>query len=134
MGLLSLIGLGSELAKPIEAVSNLYTTDKARIFADTAYQAIDQQRGLTQLENDGIMARASSVFEFGWQPMIGYTAGFCLALYYIPQLIVVNLEWSLYVLETGRIIPFPIDPSDLLHLVYLLFGFGGYSIAKKLIK
>ena len=134
MGLLSLIGLGNELAKPIEAVSNLYTTDKARIWADTAQEEVEQQRGLAQLRNDGIMAASANFFTEAWQPMIAWTAGLCLALYYIPQLIVINLVWSLHVLESGHIHTFPINPDDLIHLVYMLFGFGGYNIAKKLIR
>jgi len=131
MGLLNLIGLGADIAKPIDAVSKLYTTDKDKIAAQTAYEEVTQKRGLAQLENNRIMAMATNGFESLWQPLIGWTAGFCIALYYIPQLIVVNLEWTLQVLETHQFIPFPIDPTDILNLVYLLFGFGTYHLAKK---
>jgi hypothetical protein len=75
--------------------------------------------------------KAFNGFESLWQPLLGWTAGFCVALYYIPQLVVVNLEWSLQVLETHEITPFPIDPGDIMNLVYLLFGFGTYHLAKK---
>jgi len=128
---MSWIGLGGELAKPIQAASELYTTDKARIVAETGLETAQQQRGLKQLDNNRIMALASNMFQSGWQPLIGWTAGFCVALYYIPQLVVVNLEWSLQVLESHEITPFPIDPTDILNLVYLLFGFGTYHLVKK---
>ena len=42
MGLLQWIGLGSEIAKPIDAVSNFYTTDKARIEAETKLEEVIQ--------------------------------------------------------------------------------------------
>jgi hypothetical protein len=131
MGILSWLGIGSELVKPIEAVSNLYTTDKARIIADTGLELAQQQRGLKQLENNRIMAMASSMFQSGWQPLIGWTAGFCVALYYVPQLLIADLIWSIECFETGHITPFPIDPTDILNLVYLLFGFGTYHLVKK---
>lgn len=131
MGFLSWIGLGAELAKPIDSVSNLYTTDKARLEAEKDLTEVAQKPRLAQLENNRIMALASNGFESLWQPLLGWTAGFCVALYYIPQLLVVNLVWAEEVLETHKITPFPIDPSDIMNLVYLLFGFGTYHIAKK---
>jgi hypothetical protein len=131
MGLLQWIGLGAELAKPIDAVSNLYTTDKAKIEAETKFEEVVQKPRLTQLENNKIMAMSSVLFQAGWQPLIGWTSGFCVALYYVPQLLVINYEWSRSVLLTHVITPFPIDPTDILNLVYLLFGFGAYHIVKK---
>jgi hypothetical protein len=131
MGLLNFLGLNTDIAKPIEAISDLYTTDKAKLAAEAALEEVMQKRGLSQLENNKIMLMASNGFESLWIPLIGWTSGFCVALFYIPQLIVVNLEWSLQVLETHQITPFPIDPTDILNLVYLLFGFGTYHIAKK---
>ena len=128
---MSWIGLGADIAKPIDAVSNLYTTDKARIAAETSYEAVTQKRGLAQLENNRLMAIAGNLFESSWQPLIGYTAGFCVALYYVPQLIVANVIWAQECIDTGHVIPFPIDPSDILNLVYLLFGFGTYHLVKK---
>jgi hypothetical protein len=131
MGLLSWIGIGKELAAPVDAVSNLYTTDKARIEADTNLETAQQQRGLKQLDNNRLMIMSGKVFESAWPALTGWTAGFCLALYWIPQLFIANLIWAEECLDAGRVIPFPIDPSDLFHLVYLLFGFGTYNLAKK---
>ncbi len=131
MGILSWIGLGSELAKPIDAASNLYTTDKARIIAETGLETAQQQRGMKQLENNHVMALASNMFQAGWQPLIGWTAGFCIALYYVPQLFIADLIWSIECLDARHVQPFPIDPTDILNLVYLLFGFGTYHLVKK---
>lgn len=131
MGILSWIGLGSELAKPIQAMSDLYTTDKARIIADTGLELAQQQRGIKQLENNRLMVLANNFYQGGWQALVGWTAGFCVALYYIPQLIIADLIWSLECIDSGHVLPFPIDPADILNLVYLLFGFGTYHLVKK---
>lgn len=128
---MNLLGLTTDLAKPIEAVSNLYTTDKARLAAQAALEEVIQKRGLAQLENNKVMAMSANFFSSAWQPLIGWTAGLCVALYYIPQLIVINLEWTLTVIEGHVLIPFPMQPTDILNLVYLLFGFGTYHLAKK---
>jgi hypothetical protein len=131
MGLLQWIGLGTEIAKPIDAVSNLYTTDKARLEAESKLEELTQKPVLTQLANNATMLNSKYFFESAWPSLIGWTAGFCVALYYIPQLMVLNYEWSRRVLVEHIITPFPIDPTDILNLVYLLFGFGAYHIAKK---
>ena len=131
MGLLQWIGLGSEIAKPIDAVSNLYTTDKARIEAETKPEEVTQKVTLAQIDTNKILAASSNIFNAGWQPLIGWTSGFCVALYYIPQLLIINYEWSRNILTYHIITPFPIDPTDILNLVYLLFGFGAYHIVKK---
>jgi hypothetical protein len=131
MSIMSWVGLGSEMAKPIKAVGDLYTTDKARIAADTELETAQQRRGLAQLENNRVMALASNLFTSGWQPMVAWSAGFCVALYYIPQLIIANIIWSNECFELGHVVPFPIDPTDILNLVYLLFGFGTYNIVKR---
>lgn len=131
MGLLSWIGLGQDIAKPIDAVSNLYTTDKARIVAETGLELAQQQRGIKQLENNRLMITAGNMFESAWPALVGWTAGFCIALYYIPQLIIADLLWSIDCLDSGKVVPFPIDPTDILNLVYLLFGFGTYHLVKR---
>lgn len=131
MGILQWIGLGTEIAKPIEAVSNLYTTDKAKIEAQANLEEITQKPIIAQLANNTIMASSKYFFESAWPSLIGWTSGACVALYYIPQLLVVNYEWARNVLTTHTIMPFPIDPTDILNLVYLLFGFGAYHIVKK---
>lgn len=131
MSILKWLGLGSEVAKPIDAVSNLYTTDKARLEAQAKLEDITQKPQLAQLETNKLLAMSSNLFVSGWQPLLAWTAGFCVALYYIPQLIILNYEWGHRVLVDHIIQPFPLDPTDILNLVYLLFGFGAYHIAKK---
>lgn len=131
MSILSWIGLGGQLAKPIEAVSNLYTTDKAKILAETGMELAQQKRGMAQLENNRLMISSGKFFESAWPALVGWTSGFCVALYWIPQLLVANLIWAQECLDTGRVTPFPIDPTDILNLVYLLFGFGTYHLVKK---
>lgn len=131
MGIKDWLGIGDTVAKPIEAISDLYTTDKARIAAQTDYEAIAQKPKLSQLANNGIMAAAQSIFVSGWQPLIGWTSGFLVLLYYAPQIIIITFVWGCNCLDTGIITPFPMKPDELLNLVWLLFGFGGYSLINR---
>lgn len=131
MGILNWIGLGKDISEPIKAVSDLYTTDKAKIEAEAKYQEIVQKTQLAQLETNKMLAMSSQVFNSGWQPLIGWTAGFLILIYYAPQIIIATYVWGSAAIETGNVVPFPIKPDDILNLVWLLFGFGGYSLVKK---
>lgn len=131
MGIFSWLGLGKSLADPINAVGNLYTTDKARIEAHAKLEEVTQKPQLEQLKTNEILASASSLFKSGWISLIGWTAGFLVLLYYLPQLIIVTYIWAKASLVSGIIAPYPIKPDDILNLVWLLFGFGGYSLIQR---
>lgn len=133
MGILNWIGLGADLAKPIDSVSNLYTTDKARIEAQKEYEDVIQKPVLAQLEVNATLAKAASMFTSGWQPLIGWTAGFLVLVYYFPQIMIITYVWGHQCVITGIVTPFPMKADDILNLVYLLFGFGGYSLARRAI-
>jgi hypothetical protein len=130
MGILKWLGIGADIAKPIEAVSSLYTTDKERLKAEAELESVIQKPQLQRLDINQIFASAESFFNNGWQSLTGWTSGFCIALYWIPQLVIANIIWASECFTQHKVIPFPIDPSDLFHLIYLLFGFGTYHIAK----
>lgn len=131
MGIFNWLGIGADIAKPIDAIGNLYTTDKERLEAEAKLAEITQKPQLEQLKNNAIMLASQKLFESGWQPLIGWTSGACVALYYVPQLIVANFIWIDNCLQAHKVIPFPIQSDDILNLVYLLFGFGTYHLAKK---
>ncbi len=63
--------------------------------------------------------------------LLGWTCGFLILLYYLPQIIIITLVWGANCIRTGIITPFPMKPDDLLNLVYLLITSGVYSLAKK---
>jgi hypothetical protein len=130
MGLLNWLISGSELAKPIEAVSNLYTTDKARIEAESELQKQLNNSIAEQSKVNAILAASQKLFNSGWQPLIGWTCGFLVLIYYFPQIVIATLIWSHHCFETGIVSPFPIKPDDILNLIYLLFGFGLHSVFK----
>lgn len=121
---------GKNLADPIRAVGDLYTTDKARIEAQTNYEAIAQKPILAQTGVNETLARSLHLFNSGWQPMIGWTCGFLILAYYAPQIAITTYVWGEVCIKTGIAAPFPMKPDDLLNLVYLLFGFGTHSILK----
>lgn len=130
MGFFNLFS-GRQIPDSINAASNLYTTDKARINAETDFQNVVEQPGLMQLENNKVMALSNHFFNNSWQSLTGWTAGFCVALFYVPQIIICLWVWGHKVLLTGIITPFPMKPDDILNLVYLLFGFGFHSIVNR---
>lgn len=130
MGILNYLGMGKDISEPIKAVGDLYTTDKARLEAEAKYQEIVQKPILAQISANAMMAVAKSLFVSGWQPLIGWTAGFLILLYYAPQIIIMTVVWGTNCLDQGVIEAFPMKPDELLNLVWLLFGFGGYSLVK----
>lgn len=131
MSILNWLGLGKEIAKPIEAVSHLYTTDKQRLDAQTEDIKAMMPATLAQLENNKTSLLSDKFFSYGWQNLIGWTAGFCVALYWVPQLILTDYIWFEQCMYTHKIIPYPINSDQIYNLVWLLFGFGGYSLIKK---
>ena len=133
MGISDWLGLGKAVAEPITAVSGLYTTDKARIEAETKYQEVAQKPQLAILETNRILALSSNVFKSGWPSMLGWTAGFLVLLYYFPQLAIMTYVWGKQAIATGIIKPFPMRPDEILNLVYLLFGFGTHNLASKVV-
>lgn len=133
MGIMNWLGIGKDLSEPIKAVGDLYTTDKARIEAETKLEEQLQKPVITQMANNAIMAASSSMFNSGWQPLIGWTAGFLVLIYYCPQIMIITYVWGSHCIDTGIITPFPMKSDEILNLVYLLFGFGGYSLARRAI-
>lgn len=133
MGIASWLGLGGDIAKPIDSVSNLYTTDKARIEAQKDLEEVTQKPALAQLAINQILASSSNLFVSGWQPLTGWTCGFLVLIYYFPQIIIATYVWGISCIDTGIVTSFPLRPDDILNLVYLLFGFGVHSIAKKVV-
>jgi len=132
MGIKDWLGLSSEsIAKPIKALGDLYTTDKARIESETKYEEVVQKPTLAQIGVNAVLATSASIYNSGWQPLIGWTAGFLILLYYAPQLIVIIVVWGCNCIDSGVITPFPMKPDKILSLVWLLFGFGGYSLIKR---
>lgn len=131
MGLLNWLGVAKDIAEPIKAVGDLYTTDKARLEAQGKFEEIQQKPQLAQLENNRLLILTGKVFNSAWAPLIGWTSGACVFLYWVPQLLVANYIWTVQCFTEGVVMPFPIKPDDIYNLVWLLFGFGGYSLIRK---
>lgn len=121
----------SGLSGPIDSIGNLYTTDKARLEGEKGLVETAQKTDLETIQNNRLMILSGHFFNFGWQPLTGWTAGFCFALYWVPQLLVANYIWVSSCLQQHAIIGFPINPQDLFHLLYLLFGAGAMNFAHK---
>lgn len=131
MGIINWLGIGKDIAEPINAVGNLYTTDKERLEADAKLEEIEQKPVLAQLNNNAISAASFHFFNSGWQPMIGWASGFLVLLYYAPQIVITTYLWAHLSFEMQMVLPFPMKPDEILNLVYLLFGFGMHSILRQ---
>jgi hypothetical protein len=130
MGILNYLGLGKDLAEPIKAVGDLYTTDKARLEAETALAEVTQKPTLAQLANNALMLASGRFFESAWPALIGWTSGACVFLYWVPQLVVTDYLWAMQCYSAGAALPYPIKSDDIYNLVWLLFGFGGFNLIK----
>jgi hypothetical protein len=117
-----------DLAAPIEAVSDLYTTEKARLLAETALKAQENAPMLAQSNINAIIAQSKSLFVSGWQPMLGWTCGFLILLFYAPQIMIITYIWGKACFHADVVKPFPMSPKDILNLVYLLFGVATHSL------
>lgn len=128
MGLLDWLGAGKTLAEPIDAVGNalskVVTTDKDRLAAEATLELLRQQPGALQVELNKINAQSARFFDSGWRPMIGWTAGFCFALYWVPQLILADYVWLTMCIAKQTILPFPVKSDDITQIIYLMLGFG----------
>ena len=110
--------------KTINSVSNLYTTDKARLQAESEILKAATPMVTAQLENNHAMIQSGKWYLSFWIALLGYTMGFCMALYWIPQLIIVNYLWIEQSLKLHKITPFPISDTSIMQVVMLLLGVG----------
>lgn len=124
-------GIGKDVAEPIKAIGDLYTTDKARIEAQTKLEEQMQKAVLSQAAINQTFASSAHLFNSGWQPLIGWTSGFLILIYWLPQLVLANYLWMGNCLDAHKVLDFPIKPTDMMNLIYLLFGFGGYTLIQK---
>jgi hypothetical protein len=134
MGISDWFGLGSAISKtadPIKAVGDLYTTDKARIEAQAKLEEVTQKPALAQIALNTVLANSDNIFKSAYVPLLGWTCGLLILLYYLPQIIVATWVWSDACFATGIVKPFPIKPDDLLNLVYLLITSKVYSAVTK---
>ena len=131
MNLWGWLGMYDSVSKPIEAIGGLYTKDKDRLEADNELQKIIQTPTIQQLNNNKIMALSGLFFNNGWQSLTGWTAGFLILVYYFPQIIITEWIWASESFAKGTVVPFPLSADNIMQLVYLLFGFGVHSLAKR---
>jgi len=128
MGLFNWLG-GVEA--PIKAVGDLYTTDKARLEGETKLTQAESSARMAQLENNRLMVLSGKVFTGGWIALLGWTCGFLVLLFYAPQIIVLTYIWAKICLQNGYVMAFPMQPDDILNLIYLLFGTGVLTTIKR---
>lgn len=133
MGLFSWLSgaSGVGVAEGVKAVGDLYTTDKARLEGEAKLTEVESGARLAQLETNKLMVVSGRLFNSGWIALLGWTAGFLVLLFYAPQIVVLTWIWAKICLEKGIVMPFPMQPDDILNLIYLLFGTGVLTAIKR---
>jgi len=136
MGIFDFLGVGQAAAAPIEAIGNVigkvYTSEGEKLSAQEMLERLRQNPDLWNSELNKLNAQDARLFNSGWRPYIGWICGTCVGLYYIPQFIIASYLWTIMCLEKHTLLPYPIDPTSLMELCYLMLGFGAYRSAEKL--
>jgi hypothetical protein len=78
-----------------------------------------------------IFTATANLFNSGWIPLLGWTCGFLILAYYMPQIIIATIVWGKAAVDMGSVPPFPIKSDDLMNLVYLLITSKVYNLIKK---
>ena len=131
MSIADWLGISKTIPKTVEAVSQLYTTDKARLEAEKEIAQVIQKSDNLAGATNIVDAKSLAMFQSSWRPLLGWTAGACLALYYIPQILLTEYFWALQCIAKNAVVPFPMKADDILNLVYILLGFGAYRMIEK---
>lgn len=132
MGILNWLGIGSELAAPIEAVGTLYTKEKDKIAAESQLLQSAMPAEVERLKTNEILAQSASFYRNGWIAMTGWSTGGLMMLYWLPQLLIANYIHITNCLVTHQVQPFPIASTDIMQLVFLMFGgFSFHYLGKK---
>lgn len=135
MGIFDFLGVGTAAAAPIEAIGNVigkvYTTEGEKLSAQEMMERIAQNPQKWTALLNAINAKDMRQFNSGWRPFIGWICGVCVGLYYVPQFVLAAYLWFIMCLAQNKILPYPIDPTSLMQLVYLMLGFGAYRMVEK---
>jgi len=107
-------------------ISKLVSTPEEKAQAQALLEKLEQNPGELQVELNKLSLQNASLFISGWRSWIGWLSGSCVGLYYIPQFIIADYLWLKMCLAENKLLDFPLDPSGLMNLIYLLLGFGAY--------
>lgn len=130
MSIKNWFGIGDAIAKPIQAIGDLYTTDRTRITAETEYQKVTQQTQLAQIQNNQIDAISESRFNSGWRPLCGYICALSLAWTYLLQPVFIFIITAAH----GYIPALQNDSSDILPIITGMLGLGILRSVEKINK
>lgn len=127
MGVGSFLGIGKEVAAPIKALDELFTSDDERLTRQEALERISQNPALWQTETNKEEAKHSNVFVAGWRPFIGWICGCGLAYHFIVQPIIL-LIFAVFGFDVK---PPVFDMETLFTLLFGLLGLGGLRTIEK---
>ena len=137
MGFLDKI-IGGSVAQPIEAmgtiVKSIFGDKTEKLSHEEVMARIAMQPTLVQTEINKIEAGHRSIFVAGWRPFIGWVAGVCLGMYYLPQFAMATVVWIklLNANEWAELVPYPGSVDGLMELVLALLGMATLRTAEKM--
>jgi hypothetical protein len=118
-------GVGNTTEKIVNVIRGV-NPEADKLLLELAAQINKGSQEITKIE-----AGSSRFFVAGWRPFIGWICGISLALYYIPQFVLMTFFWAKLTIETGIIQPYPGSITDIIGLIASL---GGFSILRTLEK
>lgn len=124
---MSWLGIGKEIADPVEAVGNaldkILTSDEEKAHGQAVMAEIRQKPQILQAEINKVEAQHRSVFVAGWRPAVGWMGVAGLGWHYIGHPMAAFL---LQVVSPETPVPPLGDTSELQSLVIALLGIGAY--------
>lgn len=85
-----------------------------------------------QTDINKVEAAHASIFVAGWRPFIGWVCGLGIASYFLPKHILGAVFYTMACLHAGTALPYAIDATGLMELVFGLLGLGTLRTAEKM--
>lgn len=132
----SALNVGGGVTGVVDSATKFFdevtTSDEEREQLRIAEQKIAQNPQKWTMMLNTVEARHRSIFVAGWRPWIGWVAGACIALFYIPQFAMGTYLWYHACLSANSLVSYPIDAAHLFELVATLLGMSGLRTFEKL--
>lgn len=116
--------VGSVVEKTGNALDSVFTSDDERLTHAEVMERINQQPAEWAHQLNMLNAQDSNWFNSGWRPALGWVGAMGMFCYFVPQYILAAGMWVYACLQTGNLVPYPINADGLWELVAMLLGGG----------
>lgn len=131
MGILSALGVGGAVVKPLAGVlDDLFTSEEEKLDKKALLLRIEQKPALAQVAINRDEARHSSIFVAGWRPAVGWTCAVGLLWHFV---LVDMVAWSFHVWKPDLPPPPHVSGIDeLINLLVAMLGLAGLRSWEKM--